>query len=177
MKIIHTIIDIFLGLMVLFSYSHFLVKKWNFNGSYSEHPLWFNLHKNTINTIIVIQIMAMFSFMIIYYHIFVSKEIKKGILSYSVLNTQFKNVLIKFYFIFSFLWSMFVFYGHYKTSKIYKTFSVLSVIIVAICNILIIAGVFENNSSLPYILCSLILGIVHILIDGIGWNAVYIKNI
>lgn len=176
MKNIHTIIDIILGISVLFSYSHFLVKKWNFTGSYKEHPLWFNLNKNSIQMIIIFQLCAMISFLIIYHHIFLSDKIKEGILFYDLFGTKFKNILIKIYFICSFLWSVFVFYGHNKNSIMYKTFSVICLVMVAICNILMIAGVFENNSSLLFILCSLILGIVHVLIDGIGWNAVYIKN-
>lgn len=173
---INLIIDIILGFCVLLSYSHFLVKKWNFTGSYSDHPLWFNLNKNSIQVIIIIQLCAMISFLIIYHHIFLTDKIKEGILSYDLFGTKFKNILIKMYFICSFLWSVFVFYGHNKSSATYKLFSVICLIMVAICNILIIAGVFENNSSLLFILCSLILGIVHVLIDGIGWNAVYIKN-
>ena len=79
--------------------------------------------------------------------------------------------------IFSILWSVFIYLSVNKGGKIYKSLCSASLIVVAICSILLLAGTTTDHVAPAYVIAGIILfSTVTVLSDAVGWNARFLQK-
>ena len=79
--------------------------------------------------------------------------------------------------IFSMLWSIFVYLSVNRQKAHYRALCSFSLIAVAIFSILLLAGIFEDTDSSPFVRGGVLyFATVAVLVDCVGWNAVFIQN-
>jgi len=161
-QIIQTIILAIFGFLVLVSYYFFLEDKNSKN--YLTSKYWYGLNPTIINILVVFQVFALIGFLTAVISWLIDSP-KGG--TFATSSWIFFTIVLIF-FIFSALWS-------YAVSKNDKILTILSLIIVAICSILMLAMSVEETEPRWFITLGLIfLCITTVLGDAIIWNANYI---
>lgn len=165
--------SIILGILIIFSYIYVFSKIKSSN--WLNHPLWLGISKNKVRLNTILIFLAAFSGLRIAYWGY-EKKINNGLLTYNKGN-MFHYIVITF-LLGSLLWPWMLHFRNNK-NKIFDWFVCISLWIVAISTILLIAGVYENNNTPDDVFFSvLILGVVCVLMDGVGWTSRYfIQNI
>lgn len=169
-----TLISLFFGLVVIYSYYDvFSYEKQH----YIESRFWLGLKPDSVKIIIPFQILAMIGFItFIYYCLKEETQPKKGILTY--LNGNFLALLLFIFFISSTFWTYTT--KFYLDKNIFSfrnaIFPSLTLIVSAICAILMTAGAFEANMKKEAIISVLLFSFVVVLIDGVGWNSKLLFN-
>lgn len=163
---IQSIILIFFGFIVLYSYYKFLQDK--SATDYFSNKYWFNLNKIIIYILFIFQCLAVIGFLVAIISWIVYPP--KGGTFASSSWILFTFVLC--FFIFSALWSYFVYSNNFFMT-------ILSLIIVAVISIILLAMSVEETNPRWYITLGLLfLCITTVLGDAIIWNANYIhKNL
>ena len=170
----NTIFSLFFGLLVLYSYYDVFSSE---TQNYINSRFWLGLDSESVKFIIPLQILAMIGFIIfIYYCLSDKTEPKKGLLTY--FNGNLLAILLFIFFISSTFWSYttknYLNNGIFNLSK--AIVPSLTLIISAICVILITAGAFEANMNREAIISVLFFSLVVVLIDGVGWNSRLLFN-
>ena len=161
MKLTLIIILAILGISVLLSYYIILGKI--HSDSYFSHPLWFGINSDITK---MLTIFAAIGFIIGVVAWFKTPPIT-GIMS----NEYVLFTTICLFFLSSTFWSFAVYY------KV-EWLVILSLIITAICSILLLAGSIEDIDAKWYIVLGfMLLCITTVLGDGVLWNANYIKRL
>jgi hypothetical protein len=153
-----------LGISVLLSY-YIILGKIDSN-SYFTHPLWFGINSDITKMLSIFQIFAAIGFIIGVVAWFKTPP-STGIMS----NEYVLFTTICLFFISSIVWTVSVYY------KV-EWLVILSLIITAICSILLLAGSVEDIHAKWYIVLGfMLLCITTVLGDGVLWNANYIKRL
>ena len=157
---------IFLALLVLLSYYTFLQTDEKYD-SYLNHPFWFGMSPTIIKMLMVFQAFAIIGFLTTIIN-WIQYPPKEGIMHDNNL----------FYTISLFLISAAI----WPVATQYKIhfLAISSIILTAIASILLLAGtVEERKEDIKWykILGMLLLCIVTVLVDGVLWNANYIKQL
>jgi hypothetical protein len=159
-----TPIEIFIlavfGLLVLVSYGLYL-KNTVPNTNYFNNQYWFGMPENLVKILTFFQILAVVGF-IVAISSWIMNPPTKGIMS------KYLFITLLFFFISAALWA-------YAVNKDITWLVISSLIVTAICSILMLAGsIEENNPRIHIVLGLLFLCIVTVLGDGVLWNANYI---
>ena len=156
----------FLGLGILLSY-YPIVKTQG-----KPHDYWVGMPRNTRILLHVFQILAAIGFLVYVGDLlFGRKQLpKKGIFK----NQYALPILITGILVFSLAWSFLVVH-YFKTGNL-KIMVVLSLVLTAICSILLLAGEFENEGKWYTVLSLIVFNVVTVLCDAIGWNSKFILN-
>jgi len=165
------IITIIGGILVLLSY--FIVFKGS-KKSYLDSEYWLGQSKSTVVVFFIFQLLAVMGFLMAFATpngwLFGSGP-NGGVLG----NPLVFNSLLIVFFLAASSWAFLARSG-LNGSKFSAIFCSISLIITAICAILLLAGAVEEKDSTWYkVLGTLLFGITIILSDGIAWNAKFIK--
>jgi hypothetical protein len=155
-----------LGISVLLSY-YIVLRPWQKDDTinYFNHPFWYGINSNIVKMLSIFQIFAVIGFLvgILYW---IKTPPQTGIMS----NNYILFTVLSVFLISAIFWP---FATYYKI----KWLVVLSLIITAICSILMLAGSIEDINAKWYIVLSFIfLCITTVLGDAVLWNANYIKK-
>jgi hypothetical protein len=166
------VITIIGGILVLLSY--YLVFKGSKKG-YLDSEYWLGQSKSTVIVFFIFQLLAAVGFLMAFATpngwLFGSGP-QGGVLGDPIV---FNIVLIVF-FLAAASWAFLARAG-LKGSKPAAIGCSISLVITAICAILLLAGAVEEKDSKWYkVLGTLLFGITVILSDGIAWNAKFIKK-
>ena len=166
MNLYEKLILIFLALSVLISYYIVFVKLMPSSKPYNKHEFWFGMNSKFINFIIVFQILAALGFLISVINWFI-KPPTDGILSHN--NILF--IILSVFLIGSIGWPFLVYFKKH-------IWVVISLILVAIASIVLLAGSVEDKNPRLHIMISMLfLCLITVLVDGVMWNATYIKSL
>ena len=165
METLQLVILSLLSIVVLSSYYFYLIK--DSTTGYINHPFWFGMPPSTIKMAMVFQTFAIIGFLTTIIS-WIQYPPKEGIM--------YGNNL--FYTISLFLISAAI----WPVATQYKIhfLAIFSIILTAIASILLLAGtVEERKEDIKWykILGMLLLCIVTVLVDGVLWNANYIKQL
>ena len=154
-----------LGLGVLGSYIP-IVK------DFKQHDYWVGIPPALQTTFYVFWVLAALGFLwYVASHLFFTQKDDRGLFAYGA---WIRPLLIGIMLIGSILWSVFV-WGHFN-KQWNKGWTVLSLIVVALCTILLLAGEAEANAPWHRILGLMCFAMTTILIDSVMWNAKFLLS-
>ena len=165
METLQLVVLSLLSIVVLSSYYFYLIK--DSTTGYINHPFWFGMSPTIIKMLMVFQAFAIIGFLTTIIN-WIQYPPKEGIMHDNNL----------FYTISLFLISAAI----WPVATQYKIhfLAISSIILTAIASILLLAGtVEERKEDIKWykILGMLLLCIVTVLVDGVLWNANYIKQL
>ena len=135
-------------------------------GSYLTHPMWLKLPTAVIIPFIILQLLAALGFLIGIFNWILNKP-TSGVFKE---HTWLLTCVLCLFFIGAILWGPATYYE-------YRFVSTLSLILVALASIMLLAGAAEEKPIKPFPLFGLMaLCVVTVLVDGVIWNARYIKH-
>lgn len=162
MKLVQLSVLAVLGILVLVTYYFYLVK--DSTKGYTDHPFWFDIPPDFVKVLIVFQILAIIGFLVAIGSWLVTPP-EKGIMKDNMLFYTLCLFLIS-----AILWPLATYYD-------YPIVVVGSLILTAIVSILLLAGTIEEENVKWYrVLGILCLCVTTVLVDGVLWNANYIKK-
>ena len=148
------------GILVLVSYGTYL-KTTLPNRNYFTNQDWYGMPENIVKVLTFFQLLAVIGFIVAILS-WIMKPPTEGIMS------NYLFVTLLFFFISAALWA-------FAVNKDINWLVISSLIVTAICSILMLAGsIEENNPRIHIVLGLLFLCIVTVLGDGVLWNANYI---
>ena len=158
--------------LILFATYYYVFSIDTNNESYMDSKYWLGLKKETIRTLIPIQILSAIGF-IVWFISVRNNPPKKGLLSYKFLNNPMYEVLVLLLVIGAIMWPLTLLQKDILTNKtIYKTIICCSsLFICAFAGILMQAGSYEGNISALALLGITLFNTTVVLTDGIGWSS------
>jgi len=156
------------GIIVLYSYYDQLGDK---GKSIYDNKYWLGIDKNIINFILPFMGLAVLGFLTFFIG-YLIKSPERGLLNY--LDGWVTVILIGIFLGASIGWSYAVNKGIKKNASFASIFMTsFCLIMAAIAAILLLAGSFESE-NIVLIVGMLFLAIQVVLMDGIGWNAIFL---
>jgi len=161
-------IIIILGSLVIGSYKQVL-GDW-MRGSisrYATHPFWFGLNTEVVHVLLIFQVFAAIGFIISATSWIISPPISGF---FGIYTKHMLPIVMSIFLISAISWP-------YSTYHNYSTVSVISLIVTAICSILLVAGAAEEESPRWWVVLGwILLSCCTVIGDGVIWNANYILH-
>ena len=166
----------FLGCLVLVSYVIVIadVFKWfrlpQTSGSYFESPYWVGMPPDYGMLTTVCQVLAVVG-LLGWFSWRSTLSPTDTIVTHKMADASVYVLIIS-----SLLWPYLTYFALRHGHILYKTLSVISLVVTAISSIVMLAFTFEQRAPLPYLIGMLVFCIVTVLIDGVGWSVMFLSQ-
>lgn len=137
-----------------------------------NHNYWLNFSRSTQIALYPLWVLAAVSFLVYFVSLYLHPSPSdKGVFSWT---PHMAQILVLVFLLASALWS-FATYGYFNYANSLGWVSSMSLLIVAACIVLLLAGEAEADGKWYKIICLLMLGLVTVLVDAVAWNSRLIR--